>query len=310
LELGGESDSPLYTSGDFDSPDAQPPGLAASPHYAGPPIDTEHPVVVLPPGGADPAAMVKVRRLLALTPLLQGILLEANGEPPEEGVSSARVRETLGRETIAIHWLGVALREGPLVGYPGFGGFPADYDATRRPWYLQALPAKGQRVCGEPYRDSVFPVLEMACSVALYSRSGALLGVASLELPLAGGVARLLESTQLPQHRALLLNDRGEVLLEVGEHGAETGGLLQPYGDETVVQAARAGRSGLQERTDGGRPLWVFYIYLPELGWTYVTELHAWGVKDPDRQGRRADPPPLLRSGELGPADRAPRSSG
>lgn len=138
-------------------------------------------------------------------------------------------------------------------------------------------------VCAEPYTDTVFRTLNLPCSVALYSRSGEFLGVAYLELPLAAGVAKLLESTDLPQARALLLNDRGQILVEVPGGRAESG-TWEPsgaYEDETLIKAARSGLSGLHERVDGGRSLWVIYIYLPELKWTYVTELYAWGVKDP-----------------------------
>ena len=77
-----------------------------------------------------------------------------------------------------------------------------------------------------------------------------------------------------------------------------------------IGAAARAGHSGLQERTDGARRLWVFYIHLPEFGWTYVTELYAWGVKDPTPQGGPPAPPPLPQSREPAPAGGAPRSSG
>ena len=91
----------------------------------------------------------------------------------------------------------------------------AGYDPTHRPWYRQALPERGSMVCGEPFLDTRSPILELACSVALYSSAGEFLGVADVELPLKAGVARLLDAPDLPQARALLLNDRGQVLVEV-----------------------------------------------------------------------------------------------
>jgi hypothetical protein len=126
----------------------------------------------------------------------------------------------------------------------------------------------------------------------LYSSAGEFLGAAYVELPLAAGVARLLNAPDLPQARALLLNDRGQVLVEVGEDGAEPGGWepLHRYQDEAIVEAARVGRSGMQERVDGGRSLWVLHVYLPELKWTYVTELYAWGIRDPHADGKGARP--------------------
>ena len=297
LEFGEATDARTYTGDDFDSPSTRPGDLAGSHHYPGRPISTEHPVAFFPPDDADPTTEQKVRRLVALKPLLQRIFLEANGER-DVHLSGPRVREMLDQGAIDVRWLGIALREGALVGYPGLGGFRAGYDPTQRPWYRQALPERGSMVCGEPFLDAQSPILDLACSVALYSSAGEFLGVAYVELPLAAGVAKLLDAPDLPQTRALLLDDRGQVLVEVGDDGAEPGGWepLHLYRDEAIVEAARVGRSGLQERVDGERSLWVIHVYLPELKWTYVTELYAWGVKDPHADGkgtrpRRPSPP-------------------
>ncbi len=283
LEQDEATQGRIYTVDDFGSSSARPADAAPTRHSAGLPISTEHPVVVLPKGGMDPGTDLKVGRLVALTPLFQRIFLEANGER-DGGISGSKVRVTLDDEDIEIDWLGVALREGAMVGYPGSADYPDDYDPTQRPWYLQALTAEGTKACGDPYADAGSNALVMSCSVALYSREGELLGVAGLDLPLAHGVARLLVARDLPQVRALLLNDRGQILVEVGTGRAGSGavaGTLPTYEDETLVDAVRGGRSGLLERVDGRRSLWVIYIYLPELNWTYVAELLAWGREEP-----------------------------
>jgi len=244
LEHGQPAPVALYTNDDFAKPASAPPDLAPSPHYGGGPISVEHPAVVLPSGGTTPGTDRGIRQLLALKPLFQRIFLEAHGQR-EVPASGPKVREVLDRQDLRINWIGVALRDGALVGYPGYGGVPADYDPTGRPWYRQALPAGGRKVCGDPYVAAVSQALIMSGSVALYSDAGELFGVAEVDLPLADSVAKLLVTRELPLARALLLNRDGRILIEAvveaGPDGAHTRTLvserLRPYEDERLITA-------------------------------------------------------------------------
>jgi serine/threonine-protein kinase len=275
-----------YTNGDFAERAGAPPDTRPIARYRGATgevldVSTDFPVVVFP-GGKKMGSGVerKVRQLLPLNDLFWRIFLEAHGER-DVPASGEKVRAVLEQKALVIDWAAVALKDGAMIAYPGFGGFGSDYEPTTRPWYQQAVAAEGNKVCGEPYLGKVRRVRFVPCSVALYTDAGDFLGVATLELPLADGVRKLLLAPDLPVVRALLLNARGEILVQASPSGGDGADAamtqLVVYPHERVVEACEKGLSGLQELVDAGRKLWVIHLYLPDLRWTYVAELPAQG---------------------------------
>ncbi|AFL72801.1 serine/threonine protein kinase [Thiocystis violascens] len=285
LEDGKPAEGRYYTHEDFVTPGSGPKDLATSASlYRDRPISTDVPVVFFPQGVVPTETERKIRQLLPLKALFQRIILEAHDEQ-EVPPSGRKVRETLDRHDITVDWMGIALREGAMVGYPGLGGFSATYDPIARPWYRQAVLAQGGKVCGEPYVSASLSIFIMSCSVALYSNAGEFFGVAEIDLPLEKNVEKILLTPQLPLVRALLLNDQGQILVEARPDTIQGVDLpkerLRAYSNATIVEAIKAGHSGQQNVLDADRKLWVMYLHLRELKWTYVVEL--------DEQGARHD---------------------
>lgn len=274
LEHGHSDLGRYYTNEDFASRDTAPPDLAPTPHYADRPVSTEAPVVLAPHGDSE------IRKLLPLIPQFQRLFLVAHGEQQQQRATAQRVRALLARRDLTVEGVGIGLADGALLYYPGYGGFPSDFDSTRRPWYTQAIPGEGRKKCGKPYRGALTRALFWSCSTAMYSRAGELVGVAMIDLPLGEGVAKLLLTTDdVPLARGLLLNKQGEILVEAWPDTSTTAPIshetLAVYPNQELVEAIAAGHSGLVETDIAGQPLWVIHMFLPELQWSYVAEIHA-----------------------------------
>lgn len=280
LEHGRPVNSVIYQNEDFVDPATAPPDLAVSRLFTGMPsglpISVAHPGVFLPSGELPPETDADVRKLLALASLLRRIFLEADGQPPVPG-DHDRLRDALHAGGMPINWAAVALRTGPMIYYPGHGGFASDYDPRKRPWYRAAMLAGGSKVCVEPYLSAIPETLIISCGAALHSDAGESIGVAVLDLPLAERVAELLITPDLPLIRGLLVDEEGRILMQASPGKEHTRFIasepLHAYEDDRLVAAVQAGRSGVLERLSDGRQIWVIYIALPELEWTYIAEL-------------------------------------
>lgn len=76
----------------------------------------------------------------------------------------------------------VGLATGLHCAYPGHGGYPADYDPRRRPWYVDAAAKDG--ITWNIMTDAVTRQVMATMALALRSPSGKVLGVAGLDVPM------------------------------------------------------------------------------------------------------------------------------
>ncbi len=160
-------------------------------------------------------------------------------------------------------WAFVGTEDGVHTSYPGHGGFPDDYDPRERPWYALGKASPGPR-WGAPYVDVNGQGLLLPCVAAVVDDSGALLGVAGLELPVEVAVGRFLaDAPEYGANHGVLLDEQGLVLLRTdGSATAEPVAYEVPE----VIAAAASGRAGWVTH---GTDLSV-YAPLPVLGWTLV----------------------------------------
>lgn len=76
----------------------------------------------------------------------------------------------------------VGLASGLHAAYPGHGGYPADYDPRRRPWYGNAATAPG--ITWDIMTDAVTRQVLATMALALRAPDGRVLGVAGLDIPM------------------------------------------------------------------------------------------------------------------------------
>ncbi|MHC1711907.1 MAG: SpoIIE family protein phosphatase [Solidesulfovibrio sp.] len=76
----------------------------------------------------------------------------------------------------------LGLSSGLHCAYPGHGGYPADYNPSRRPWYQNAATAKG--ITWDIMTDAVTREVMATMALALHAPDGRVLGVAGLDIPM------------------------------------------------------------------------------------------------------------------------------
>ena len=76
----------------------------------------------------------------------------------------------------------VGLASGLHCAYPGHGGYPADYDPRRRPWYQNAAASQG--ITWDIMTDAVTRQVVATMALALRTPEGRVLGVAGLDIPM------------------------------------------------------------------------------------------------------------------------------
>lgn len=215
------------------------------------PVSREFPVFVGEQASADRAG-ADVRVLGAMTPALR------------EGV-----RRPTGEEWLLSHYASLEAT-GTHISYPGKGGYPADYDPRRRPWYQKAKESSEEAVWIGPIIDAPTGQVRMTCAAAAKRRDGSLIGVVAADVLMLS----MLDEIELPegmtgQVRLLLvtLDDEGALVHAKSEY-AELGGSSRepirldyltadtPGETEALLRQMRAGEEGTTAFTMGGTP-WI-----------------------------------------------------
>jgi hypothetical protein len=226
--------------------------------------------------GVEPASIADdARRLAPLRTVFRSALYASLGD--SSSGSSAEVRQRLAERGAPVFHLFVSLRSGLHEAYPGWGGYPATYDARRRPKYLLAENRRGLR-WGNAYGSGGGRLL-LPCSTAIYDDQGGFLGVAGLDLTFETIRDRLIHAKDEESvSEAFLADERGRAVVHASRSGVEDERPaaelnddapldLHPLPFEAAVREIVAGRSGHVELEDGRV---VELAPLESLPWTYV----------------------------------------
>ncbi|MBM4368321.1 MAG: hypothetical protein FJ102_19060, partial [Deltaproteobacteria bacterium] len=203
----------VYLWTDFADPERRPPDLVASQVYGGP-TSFGFPDIVYAVGTRGAAADQSARALASLAPELQRAVVES--------APSSQDPQTMVLQVGApVVWSYVATTGGVMVGYPGTGVYPPEYDPRARPWYQLGAQGQGPR-WGRPYVDESGMGLLMSCTMPLRDLDGSLVGVAGVDLTVRYLASTLMAPGDLPAE-ALLLDSDGYVVVRTGAQGAPEG---------------------------------------------------------------------------------------
>lgn len=249
---------PWYRAADFTLPGKAPPDMIPSRFYATR-VSTGHPDVVY--AAADEASVLgRVYQLVSLTPVFRKIH-QASAEGSSDWEN--RMRAT----GIPLVWSYVATDDGVLVGYPGSGVYPDDYDPRTQHWYVEGAKAPGMH--WEPaYLDESGMGLLVTATRAV--RVGdRVVGVAAIDITVGYLIDTFLAPEGLKGAESWLVDDQGKVVVRSSlKDAARQIKEWDPpdFPVAPVLAAMRASPAGRVE-VDG-----VLYAWsgLPTLGWTYL----------------------------------------
>jgi tRNA A-37 threonylcarbamoyl transferase component Bud32 len=253
---------PYFLADTFSLPGQGPPDLVPSPYYDGR-ISLLHPDVVLAPAVAPEAVADRVSQVVALGPVFRDVHRRSAEE-------AADWQERLKATGVPIVWSYVATEEGFLVGYPGSGVYPAEYDPRAQTWYRAAVTAVGPHWQPATLDESGMGLL-VTCTRALRSTEGALLGVAAVDITVGYLIDTYLSPSGLPGNaEAWLVDGEGRVVVrsslrDQARHVRDW--KAPPFAHPDVLAAVAGSPEAGHVEADG--TLWAWSA-LPTLGWTYL----------------------------------------
>ena len=135
--------------------------------------------------------------------LTEQVLHLAPGVPTSEVQTSARrlaplsefYAEALRHHGDIIYWQYTALENGLHSTFPGHGGYPPDFDARTRPWYVRQKKEQ-TFLWSRPLVDVSSRLVLTGASVPVYGPDGRFAGVAGIDIHATG----ILNSLRLPSH--------------------------------------------------------------------------------------------------------------
>lgn len=206
--LPGDAATAFYLAPDFSDPARAPRDLVASGIYRGL-TSFDHPDIALAPGvnSRDRETARRLRVLASLRDVLAATLLNS---APSAGASASGDRALVLDQGTPVVWSYVATTDGVLVGFPGVGRYPPNYDPRQQSWYHEGISRSGPG-WGRPYVDESGMGLLVSCAMPVRAANGEIAGVAGLDLT----VRYLVETWLAPAGSAegFLLDDAGEVVV-------------------------------------------------------------------------------------------------
>lgn len=145
---------------DFDA-GAVPPDAMVKPSFSDVPCSYDSMVFHLPPGLSRQEASRDATALSGLLPIFKTLFDKH-------------------KDLMAFGYVGLA--SGLHGAYPGHGGYPADYDPRRRPWYQHSLQTQGRT--WSVMVDAVTREVMATMAMPITAPGGAVLGVAGLDIPM------------------------------------------------------------------------------------------------------------------------------
>ena len=155
-----EPEGTILFDTDFDA-GAVPPDQLTTPAATGVACSYEHLVFHLPPGASQQAARQEAVALSGLLPIFRTLFARH-------------------KDLMAFGYVGLA--SGLHGAYPGHGGYPANYDPRRRPWYQSSLQKRAMTwsIMVDAVTRQVMATMAMPIAVT----DGPVLGVAGLDIPM------------------------------------------------------------------------------------------------------------------------------
>lgn len=250
----------VYFAGDYNDPARAPAGMVYDDNqyiqnddgtHTPIPISREFPVIV--PITEDPGVLDRdIRTLGALTFSLR----EGSTKPT-------------GENWLLSHYASLD-HSGTHISYPGKGGYPADYDPRKRPWYEAASATTEDSVWIGPIVDAATGQVRMTCAAPARRHDGSLIGVVAADVLMLS----MLDEIELPegmtgQVRIMLvtLNDLGALIHAKSEYASQGGSSRDPieldyleadHPEQTgeLIDLMRSSEDGTTEFTTEGQ-VWV-----------------------------------------------------
>ena len=258
----------IYLDDAFLDRDRAPTDMVVAPFYSqteDKKLSFDYPVFKLAPEITYADVEVQLHQLGTLLPVFQDTMLRS-ADPQLLLKSPKEQREYLFTSGSPIVWTFVATEEGVHCAFPGKGGYPTDYDARKRPWYILAKDHIGSQ-CGEPYEDKMGQGLLIPCSQSLFDPSGKRIGVAGIEFSFQF-VESLLALPSFKTEDIFLVDAEGKILIHA-DQGTDIS-TNQTFPMNRVVQDIRQGKSSsIIEWTTEGEHM-IMYQKIDSLGWFYV----------------------------------------
>ncbi|NOU27019.1 MAG: protein kinase [Polyangiaceae bacterium] len=280
---GPEPDPPstLFFAEDFADEKRRPDDFRGGTAYRWE-VSLQYPVVQVAPGVDRSLVLPKIRRLAPLAEHFRSMLVRAKTND-RVNVTADEALRILRERSGPIDYAYVDLAEGVHFVYPGMNALIRNYDVRRSSFYLAAKDRHGKR-WGVPYVDATTSALGddlvLPCVAGVWSRTGAFLGVAGVELTVTKLVETALVLPNRTPLRASLVDRTGRKVIESGEarktfrsNGRDESVVLEDFDVPEVASAIRAGKDGLLEVRRGGADEIAVFVHLDVLDWWYVVEL-------------------------------------
>ncbi len=94
---------------------------------------------------------------------------------------SSKIKDIASKLDQNLFWIYTSLESGVHLSFPGHGGYPDDYDARQKPWYLQARHMGGIS-WGKPLADTTTNQLITTLSAPLATPDGSFAGAAAIDV--------------------------------------------------------------------------------------------------------------------------------
>jgi serine/threonine-protein kinase len=230
-------------------------------------------VAVLPPGVELDSVRSELFQLGGLKSVLRDTLLRS--ERIDASELKKEEADAILVEGTPIHWSYVCLENGTLLNYPGNEEYPVDYDARKRPWYVEAISKKHGANWGVVYADATGSGYLVTCNQPFYDQTGKLLGVAGVDLAMDTVIEQMNMLQLGGLRKTYLMDDSGSVVVSSEEKGRKTAISI---GENKTKERSSLGIPELEEHvrkgtTSGfvivGKEVLVF-ARLKGLPWTLV----------------------------------------
>ncbi len=197
----------VFLDSQYDSGEKTPPGLIPSPKHLRTgkdgqslplPVTYREQVIRLAPGVSAKSVRRDIARLSRMT---------------------ATYRDLYKAHSGLYFWQYTSLETGVHSSYPGHGGYPASYDARRRPWYKNAKSA-GKLVWSPPIVDATTRQITLTASMPIRRADGAFAGVTAVDVEILSVLRKIRVRSALSENVQTYLTG----LRPRGNAGGKSGG--------------------------------------------------------------------------------------